>query len=116
MVNKVVVCGDRNWTDSKAIWDRLERLPKTCLIITGGAKGADKIAEQAAIILGNPRHIIMADWNKYGLSAGPIRNRQMLDMKPDLVIAFHSDINNSKGTKDTLNEAKRRGIPTELIE
>jgi len=38
----------------------------------------------------------------------------MLDEKPDLVIAFHPNLAESKGTKDCVNEAKRRGIPVEV--
>lgn len=47
-----------------------------------------------------------ADWERNGRAAGPIRNRQMLDGKPDLVIAFPG----GKGTADMVAEAKRRGI------
>lgn len=56
-----------------------------------------------------------AEWEKYGKSAGPIRNRQMLDENPDLVIAFHDDIESSKGTKDCIKEAEKRGIEVQLI-
>ena len=38
-----------------------------------------------------------------------VRNKKMLDMNPDLVIAFHDDIENSKGTKDCIKEAEKRG-------
>jgi hypothetical protein len=39
----------------------------------------------------------------------------MLDLNPELVIAFHENISNSKGTIDTVTEAKRRGIPVEVF-
>jgi hypothetical protein len=38
----------------------------------------------------------------------------MLDLKPDLVIAFHEDLNVSKGTMDCILEANRRGIKVEI--
>ena len=56
-----------------------------------------------------------ADWTKFGTKAGPIRNREMLDLQPDLVIAFHRNLKKSKGTIDTVMEANRRGIPVWLI-
>ena len=59
---------------------------------------------------------LKAEWARYGSKAGPIRNRKMLDLNPGLVLAFHSSIVTSKGTRDTLAEAQRRLIPTELIE
>jgi hypothetical protein len=39
----------------------------------------------------------------------------MLDTKPDLVIAFHEDIESSKGTKDCIKEARRRGIAVDVV-
>lgn len=125
----VLVCGDRNWTDRKKIYNRLDVLwnwiqedyglnenPLKTTIIHGAAKGADTIAgDVAKKDIGFQVKAFPADWNKHGKSAGPIRNRQMLDEKPDLVIAFHSNIAKSKGTKDCIEEANRRGIKVEII-
>lgn len=56
-----------------------------------------------------------AQWSKFGKSAGPIRNRQMLrDGAPDLVVAFLAP--NSRGTKDMINAAKKAGVPVKEIE
>ncbi len=113
---KVLICGDRRWEDEGTIYRRITKLPLDTLIITGGARGADIIARIAAQNLGYPTKTIIAKWWKYGDAAGPIRNREMLDLKPDLVIAFHGDLKNSKGTKDCVNSARRRSIPVEVIE
>jgi hypothetical protein len=57
-----------------------------------------------------------AQWHKYGRAAGPIRNQQMLaEGKPDLVLAFHDDIDGSRGTKDMVNRARRAGVKVEVI-
>lgn len=112
---KVLVCGSRHWSDAVKIKDRLSKLPPDTLIIEGGAKGADTMAFLVARSLGLKVMDFKADWEKYGKMAGPIRNRQMLDQVPDLVIAFHEDLAKSLGTRDTVNEAKRRGIPVEVI-
>lgn len=116
---KILICGDRNWEDRYAILYKINELVEKhgndLTIIAGGARGADKIAAGWCKILGIPLIEVYADWKKYGRSAGPIRNRIMLDMNPDLVIAFHNDIENSKGTKDCKKEAEKRGIETELI-
>lgn len=47
--------------------------------------------------------------------AGPLRNRQMLDEVPDLVLAFHAEMQSSKGTKDCVLEANRRGIKWRVV-
>lgn len=72
---------------------------------------AREIAEELNI----PFKPFPANWTKHGKAAGPIRNREMLDENPDLVLAFHTDIENSKGTADTLCEAEDRGIIYALI-
>jgi len=115
---KVLVCGDRNWTNEVIIEHRLRELPSGTTIIHGACRGADMIADTVAKRLGVkpiPFPVRPKQWEKYGRSAGPIRNRIMLLSKPDLVLAFHGNISNSKGTKDCVNEAKKRGIQVELI-
>lgn len=49
-------------------------------------------------------------WNKYGKSAGPIRNQQMLD----IVYAFTYDLENSRGTRDMVLRARKTKIPVIL--
>jgi hypothetical protein len=56
-----------------------------------------------------------AKWHTYGKAAGPIRNREMLKENPELVIAFHDDIKNSKGTKDMVTIAQKAGITVVII-
>ena len=57
-----------------------------------------------------------AKWDEHGKAAGPIRNRQMFDSeKPELVIAFHNDLANSKGTKDMVAYARSKGCPVNFI-
>jgi len=85
-------------------------------IIAGEARGADTLAKTFAArhefkYLGFP-----ALWGQYGKAAGPIRNQQMLDEgRPDLVLAFHDDIEHSKGTGDIVRRARKAGIPVEVI-
>lgn len=111
---RVLICGDRNWTDIKRIRQVVKKLAPS-LIIEGGAKGADTIASQVGEELGIPVKEFAAYWVKYGRAAGPIRNTKMLKKgKPELVVAFHNDIENSKGTKNMLMQAKEAGIPTRL--
>lgn len=77
-------------------------------IISGGAKGADTLAEQFAIKHSIPMSIFTPDWELYGKSAGYKRNIQIIDMS-DEVIAFWDGI--SKGTKhsiDLANKAKKK--------
>jgi len=110
---KVVICGSRTFVSYNRIQRRISELPKDTLVITGGAAGADILAETAAREQGLGIKVFPAKWMTYGKSAGFKRNIQMLDERPDLVIAFHR--NNSRGTAHTIRNAEKMGIPVEII-
>ncbi len=74
-------------------------------------RGADALADTWREVPGLHIDPHPANWDKHGRSAGPIRNREMLKEKPDLVIAFTDDLESSRGTKDCVTEAGRLGIP-----
>ncbi len=83
-------------------------------IVHGDARGGDQVAEQVADICRANVYRFPAEWDALGRSAGPIRNREMLDtMQPDHVLAF--PLPGSIGTVDMINEARRRGIPTTVV-
>lgn len=112
---KVVVSGSREWGDVKTVELAFKRFIRTentqdVIIIHGGCKGLDLIAGSVAKGMNYNVVIFPADWNLYGKAAGPIRNRKMLDENPDLIIWFHQDIENSKGTKDLIKEANKRNL------
>jgi len=72
--------------------------------------GADRIAAQIGKEKGWNVRAFPAEWSKYGKSAGPIRNRQMLDTQPNCVIWFHDNLERSKGTLDMIRAAEERKI------
>lgn len=113
---KVLVCGGREWNDTTIIRKRLYKLPCDTIIIEGGCRGADLLARNVALEIGLEVIEFPAAWNKYGKSAGFIRNFRMLETKPELIIAFHDNIAKSKGTKHTIAEAKKAGIEVEIID
>lgn len=113
-MNILLVCGDRNWLDKELIRSTIrDKMPD--LVIVGDARGADLLAYDCCKEDGFTVISADAKWWKYGLAAGPIRNREMLDLKPSLVLAFHDDLARSKGTIDTVTEAKRRGIKVQVV-
>jgi hypothetical protein len=113
MGKRVLVCGDRAYPDAAYLWRRLdEYLPEPPeVVIDGAAAGADTMAHEWADAHGYATLRFPAEWAKYGRAAGPVRNRQMIvEGHPDLVIAFHRDLVNSKGTKDMVRQARGHGI------
>lgn len=116
---KVLICGDRHWNNYQSVLDIVKRIIKkydNVIIIEGGCSGADAMAKKAAIECNIPYKEYPAHWDKHGKAAGPIRNQKMLDEeKPDMVIAFHSEIDKSKGTKDMQKRVKKASVPFFII-
>lgn len=108
----VLVCGSRNWTNTSAVHRELVKLPPGTKIIHGGARGADRIAGVTAAKLGLSVKVFWANWDEYGRAAGFIRNKQMIDETPDLVIAFTENLATSRGTADTVRRARSKEIET----
>lgn len=116
MMRRILICGDRNWTDAAKIERLVGELPCRTLIIEGDARGADRMAGEAALKFGHALEVYPADWNRHGKRAGPIRNAQMLkEGKPDEVWAFHDNIEASKGTKHMMTIAYNANIPVRLF-
>ena len=111
---RVLVCGSRTYLNGDRIRERLAQLPTGSTIIAGAARGADTIAANAGRSLGYDVIEVPADWDRYGKSAGLRRNVQMLEMSPDLVIAFWDG--DSRGTAHTMREARSRGITVEVVQ
>lgn len=118
-MRKVLVTGDRNWTDEHLIETVLlmeKDLYKDDLqVCHGAARGADAITGNVCAKHGITVIAFPADWGRYGRAAGPIRNRQMLDeFKPDIVYAFHDHLEKSKGTRDMVKIARSHCVKTEI--
>lgn len=117
---RILVCGGRYFSDKKLLYNVLwemvpkteadpygNQLPKGVTIIHGAAPGADRLADDWAIGEWCAVEEYPADWVKFGRSAGPIRNREMLDKgKPDVVVAFPG----GKGTENMIQQAISHGV------
>lgn len=96
---KVCVCGGRDFNDYAKLtyvldnyfsgWVFIEELGtfgkrgvdwdfRSIEIITGGARGADQLAERYALEHGYKSVVFKADWEKHRKAAGFIRNTEML--------------------------------------
>ena len=109
-MNKVIVCGGRDFIDYDFVSKTLNYINKHYpinLIIQGGAKGADTLAKNWAIENNVYCDTYNANWNEHGRAAGPIRNTEMLEKGcPDFVIAFPG----GKGTNNMIEQAQKKVI------
>lgn len=118
---RVLVTGSREWIDREIVsvvlngflLRSIEDYDEQFVVIEGGASGADEFARAWRKFDEDVEHIREdADWDEYGKSAGPIRNRKMVDEhEPDVVLAFHDHLAHSKGTRDCVLYAREQGIP-----
>lgn len=71
-------------------------------IVSGGAKGTDKLAEMLALETKLPTKIFIPEYNKYGRDAPLMRNTQIVEYAGQ-VIGFVDD--SSKDTLDTIKKS-----------
>ncbi len=124
----VLVCGGRNYNDKQKLYSVLDQMHdvggppyymEITEIVNGAATGADKLSSDWA--RDRKKHNgtkircyeFPADWDTHGLSAGPVRNKQMVDVrKPEVVVAFPG----GKGTANMVSVAQQAGIPVVSID
>lgn len=109
----LLICGSRSWTNKKAIRDYVKLMEPT-RIISGGAAGADTLAEDIARELGIPVQVYRANWDELGAAAGPIRNSEMLESGVDRIAAFRAQ-GESPGTDDMIYKAFTTNKPVDVF-
>lgn len=111
---KVLVCGGRHYTDREKMYKILYELVwcNDDLVIHGNAKGADSLAGEWARAAGIQEISCPANWDTHGKSAGYRRNKAMLSLQPDLVLAFPG----GPGTANMIKLAKEAGVKVREIE
>ena len=87
-------------------------LPATIEIVSSGARGADALGEQWAADHGLPVKRFPAQWERHGRRAGPLRNGQMAEYATHLVAFWDGK---SRGTKNMIEEAKKRGLKIRVV-
>lgn len=114
---KVVVAGSRNFNDYELLKEQLlfylQRYDLSEVeIVSGGARGADKLGEIFAHEFNCKLSVQNADWDTHGKSAGYKRNAEMAAYS-DGCIVFWDGI--SKGTKHMIDLAEREGLKTIVV-
>ena len=112
---KVIVAGSRDFDDYGLVCRTLNELfPKRDIeIISGNARGADRLGERYAEDHWLTCMKFPAEWKKYGKCAGPIRNQEMAEYA-DILVAFWDY--SSTGTRDMITRAKREGLEVYVVD
>ena len=112
---RVVVAGSRNFGDYERLSAELDKFlkgKKNVTIVSGTARGADRMGEQYAATHGYKVEQFPAEWGIYHKGAGPIRNLKMVQ-SADAVVAFWD--NQSSGTRNIIDCARQENIPYKVI-
>lgn len=115
--SRIIICGGRhfdNYSSLEYVMDQvmsdLDLDFSEIEVVSGHCTGADQLGELYADRNRLLCTIFPAQWEKYGRSAGPIRNSAMIDYAAEsevpVVVAFVSP--NTRGTNDTVAKAKRK--------
>lgn len=104
---KVAFVGSRDFPVLPVVKEVMQRVGR-CIVVSGGARGVDITAFNAADELGYPKEILIPDWETHGKAAGPIRNSQMVELA-DAAIVFWDG--KSRGSKDFMTKARKKKIP-----
>lgn len=112
---KLAVIGSRGITDydfvKRTIINEVD-VSKITLIVSGGARGPDSLAETFAKENNVDTKIFKPDWAKYGKGAGMIRNKDIIK-EADMIIAFWDGV--SKGTKNSIDVSRKLGKEIRVI-
>lgn len=113
---KVVVAGGRKFSNYRLLNETLNNLQQELSgeieVVCGMATGADSLGFAWAKKNNKTIHEMPANWDKYGKSAGYIRNTEMADFS-DIVILFWD--RKSKGTKHMRDIALEKGLSIKIV-
>lgn len=115
---KVIIAGTRMFADYTLLCSSCDRLlsqkglTHDIIIVSGTARGADKLGERYAKERGYNVELFPADWENKGRAAGYIRNADMAD-NADALIAFWDGT--SHGTAHMIDIARKKNLPVRVI-
>ncbi len=82
-------------------------------VISGGASGIDRLAEQYADRHRLSKYILRPRYDLYGRAAPLKRSEEMIDMADAILVVWDGC---SKGTKHSIEYAKKKNKPITLVQ
>lgn len=107
---RLIIAGSRDFTDRTILHRAIHYFQldtaKITTVLCGCARGMDALGAQWAQENGIEVETFPADWERYGPSAGPRRNRTMA-RQADALLLVHKD---GRGSRSMLREARKRNL------
>lgn len=126
---RIIIAGSRNFNDYKKLENTMLEIIENGVfstidydsikIISGTARGADRLGEKFAKDHGYEVYRFPANWDLYGKKAGYLRNEEMAkfamrDGNYGVLVAFWDGT--SKGTKHMINLANKHNLEVITIQ
>lgn len=123
-IARVIIAGGRDFNDYNLLVEKVDYFLSTAIsqgykiiIVSGTAKGADKLGEQYAKDKGYEIAYFAADWASYGKRAGYLRNQEMAKYAKEqghgALICFWDG--KSKGSKHMIDIAKKDNLHVRVV-
>lgn len=109
---KIAIVGSRGYPEPEEVLRYVSLIGECHTIVSGGARGVDSWAAEAARERGLEVVEYPAKWHLYGRSAGFRRNQDIV-RDADLVVAFWDG--KSKGTKHTIDLALKANKQVRVV-
>lgn len=113
----LAIAGSRDFKNSKAakvietfLYENRDKIRE---VVSGGARGIDKIGEEVANSLDIPTKILVPDWKRFGKRAGMLRNAD-IEKASQMALIFWDGA--SKGTQNTIQIFTRAFKPVVLFD
>ena len=106
---KVIIAGSREITDYELVLQAITNANfDITSVVSGCARGVDRLGERFAKECGLPIHQFPADWNgPHKKAAGHVRNAEMANFGDALIAIWDGS---SPGTKGMINLAKNHNL------
>ncbi len=111
---RTIIAGSRTITDYAVVAAAIQKSGFTITeVVSGAARGVDELGERWANENSVPIRQFPAQWERYGKSAGPLRNNQMAHYAQALIAIWDGQ---SYGTKSMIHMARKLRMKVCIID
>ena len=108
---KTIIAGSRDFNDYETLVSFCNG-KNIAEVVSGTARGADKLGERFAESRDIPIKRFPANWDKFGKSAGYLRNSEMANYADACIVFWDGK---SKGSKHMIDLAKEKGMDINIV-
>lgn len=113
---RLVIAGSRDFEDYRLLERVMHEIRlkyDVVEIISGGARGADRLGERYALEHDINLTVVKAEWNLYGKRAGYIRNEKMAKITDAVLVFWNGE---SRGSKHMIELTKKYRKKLRVVE